>query len=217
MTPSFQLPVRNIQRIQSCGHVLAFEEDARCTSGMRILCVSDNIVEAPWIDTSSRAELLGKDLGRVFTEESVVTVRALVARQKKAPERRADRIDPRVNANTACIFPLHSKPLTCTLGATTKPRVYLLELEMKDGPNTSTKSDRTTPDVLRTASLLRRIPIGLPPTLSTAALCDALAESMPAYDRVMVCRVHHDGSGEITHESTREGFEADSSFLNRRL
>lgn len=217
-----------IGQIQSCGYMLAFEEDPGCPSGMRIVGASENMAEVPWIHASVPAsEILGKDLGCAFSVEHVDTVRSLVKRSKQASKPRGDHMFPRANRNTADILPLppkgavpqleteqNNEVLTCTL-AESNPGVYMLELEPKHGPNSA--GEERTPGLRQVMELLECLPVGANPTTSTAALCDALAESMPAFDRLMVYRFALDGSGEVIHESVRPGIEAKGSFLNLRF
>ncbi|CAM9931506.1 unnamed protein product, partial [Ectocarpus fasciculatus] len=58
-----------------------------------------------------------------------------------------------------------------------------------------------------------RVPSESDPLASAAALCDALAEHMPAYERAMVYRFAPDGSGEVIHENVKPSFHVESSFL----
>lgn len=222
-----------IGQIQSCGYVLVIEEDTECPSGMRIVCVSENMVEVPWIHASAPpSELLGKDLGHVFRAECVDTVRSLVKRSKQARKPRAEHMYARANRNTADILPLppravvpqleaegNNEVLSCTL-ADINPGVYLLELEPKHGPHGAGAGARGAQHALglrQVMDLLDCMPVGASPKTSTAALCDALAEIMPAYDRFMVYRFVHDGSGEVIHESIRPGSEVKGSYLNLRF
>lgn len=67
-----------IGQIQSCGSLLAFEEGIDCPSRMLIVCASEKVAEAPWIQASRPAsEVLGKELGHVYHAEYVRGHRAL--------------------------------------------------------------------------------------------------------------------------------------------
>ncbi|CAM9371408.1 unnamed protein product, partial [Hapterophycus canaliculatus] len=71
--------------------------------------------------------------------------------------------------------------------------------------------------LLKVAHLLSRIPSEATPKAITAALGDALGESLPAYDRIMIYRFREDKTGEVIHESIRSGFKTSSSYLNLRF
>ncbi|CAN0523554.1 unnamed protein product, partial [Ectocarpus sp. 12 AP-2014] len=73
-------------------------------SGLRIVTVSQNIMQAPWVQASSESDILGKDLGDMLREECVQTVRSLVTRYTQARQPRNDRISPKVNRTTADIY-----------------------------------------------------------------------------------------------------------------
>ena len=211
----------DVGRIQNCGYMLAIEEDPGCPSGMRIVCASENVGKVPWIHASATAsELLGKDLGQVFRVECLDTVRSLAKRSKEAREPRAESMFPRANRNTEDILPLPSdgnSELTCTLAAS-DPGVYLLELEPKHGPHgAGAGGAQHTPGLEQVMDFLECIPVGQDPKPTTAALCDTLAKSMPMYDRFMVYRFAPDGSGEVIHETIRQGSEVQGSFLNLRF
>ncbi|CAB1110473.1 unnamed protein product [Ectocarpus sp. CCAP 1310/34] len=225
--------------IQSCGCAFAIEEapDDMYPSGLRILGVSQNAVEAPWAYASSVSDLLGKDLGDVLRVECVRTVRSLVTRYAQACKHRDeddDHISPKANRITADACP---SPRICgelRPGAASggegdiasfsvtgsNPGVYLVDVERHRSYCARVEH---TPGLLQLGDLLESIPVGSNPAESTAALCDALAASMPAYDRVMVYRFapegsdQDDGSGEVVHESVRAGADIGSSYLNLRF
>ncbi|CAM9332045.1 unnamed protein product [Ectocarpus sp. 12 AP-2014] len=225
--------------IQSCGCAFAIEEaaDDMYPSGLRILGVSQNAVEAPWAYASSVSDLLGKDLGDVLRVECVRTVRSLVTRYAQAcktSHEDDDHISPKANRITADACP---SPRICgelrpgaTSGAEgdiasftvtgSNSGVYLVDVE-RHGSDCARVEH--TPGLLRLGDLLESVPVGSNPVKSTAALCDALAKGMPAYDRVMVYRFapdgsdQDDGSGEVVHESVRAGADIGSSYLNLRF
>ncbi|CAM9970270.1 unnamed protein product, partial [Hapterophycus canaliculatus] len=218
--------LRNIGRIQSCGFCLALQDDAACPSGLRISSVSDNVAQAHWIQSSSDARtFIGKDLGLMFHADCVETVRSLVARQEQTRTPRADRVCANVNRNTADIRPfrkVHGELLlpstdqgekvevwTCTV-ASSNLGVYLLEMEQNNHREPETC-------LLKVAHLLSRIPSEATPKAITPALGDALGESLPAYDRIMIYRFREDKTGEVIHESIRSGFKTSSSYLNLRF
>ncbi|CBJ33980.1 Phytochrome-like protein 3 [Ectocarpus siliculosus] len=225
--------------IQSCGCAFAIEEtaDDMYPSGLRILGVSQNAVEAPWAYASSVSDLLGKDLGHLLRVECVRTVRSLVTRYAQAckpSHEDDDHISPKANRITADACPSPRIRGELRPGAASgaegdiasftvtgsNPGVYLVDVE-RHGSDCARVEH--TPGLLLLGDLLESIPVGSNPVESTAALCDALAKSMPAYDRVMVYRFapdgsgQDDGSGEVVHESVRAGADIGSSYLNLRF
>ncbi|CAM9671989.1 unnamed protein product, partial [Ectocarpus fasciculatus] len=229
--------------IQSCGCAFAIEEaaDDMYPSGLRILGVSQNAVEAPWAYASSVSDLLGKDLGDLLRMDCVRTVRSLVTRyaQARKPSNNADddhnNISPKGNRFTAdaCPSPRIRGELRPGAGAEgdiasftvtgSNPGVYLVEVERNTNGSDCARVQHTPGLMMQLGDLLESIPVGSNPVESTAALCDAFAKSMPAYDRVMVYRFapdgsgQDDGSGEVVHESIRPGADIGSSYLNLRF
>ncbi|CBJ33173.1 Phytochrome-like protein [Ectocarpus siliculosus] len=216
-----------IGHIQGCGYLFAVQETTTgYPSGLRIVTVSQNIMEAPWVQASSESDILGKDLGDMLREECVQTVRALVTRYTQASQPRNDRISPKVNRTTADIYSCPAAAhaglvpgeeddptkavFTFTLTGS-NPGVYLVEVERKHGPHSARAQH--TPGLLQMTDLMGCIPVGSNSLVSTAALCDALAENMPAYERVVVYRFAPDGHGEVIHECIKPGCEVESSFL----
>ncbi|CAM9846232.1 unnamed protein product [Ectocarpus sp. 6 AP-2014] len=226
--------------IQSCGCAFAIEEtaDDKYPSGLRILGVSQNAVEAPWAYASSVSDILGKDLGHLLRVECVRTVRSLVTRYAQAckpSHEDDDHISPKANRITADACPSPRIRGELRPGAApgaegdiasftvtgSNPGVYLVDVE-RHGSDCARVEH--TPGLLQLGDLLESIPVGSNPVESTAALCDALAKSMPAYERVMVYRFvpvdgngQDDGSGEVVHESVRAGADIGSSYLNLRF
>ncbi|CAM9308085.1 unnamed protein product, partial [Pylaiella littoralis] len=227
--------------IQSCGYLLAVVEEAGTASsdfpsGLRIIGASQNVETIPWVDVSAAAVLHDKDLGYVFQAGCLGTVRSLVARHRKSCKLRYDRVSTKADRNKADIYPcfaptLHAQPhlpvvnehriegWTCTV-ADSNPGVYLIEIEPKKSPHPAGR-ELIMPDVLlqttTAADLLGYVPVGANPEDTTAALCAAFMEALPAYDRVMVYRFAPDGTGEIIAESIRPGSETKVSYLNLRF
>ncbi|CAN0023902.1 unnamed protein product [Ectocarpus sp. 6 AP-2014] len=216
-----------IGHIQGCGYLFAVQETSTgYPSGLRIVTVSQNIMEAPWVQASSESDILGKDLGDMLREECVQTVRALVTRYTQASQPGNDRISPKVNRTTADVYSCPAAAhaglvpgeeddptkavFTFTLTGS-NPGVYLVEVERKHGPHSARAQH--TPGLLQMTDLMGCIPVGSNSFVSTAALCDALAENMPAYERVIVYRFAPDGHGEVIHECIKPGCEVESSFL----
>lgn len=215
--------LHEIGQIQSCGYLFSMEEGDKYPSGMGVLCASENISEAPWINATCWGELTGQDLGQVFQAECVGVVRSLVARHKRAREPSVDHISPKANrlaADIMCPFrktsanEKQSDLVTFTV-AGSNPGVYLVEMELKYGPH-SARAERAC-EPLQLGDLLACIPIGADPQGTTGALCETLVRMMPAYDRGMVYRFAPDGSGEVIHESINAGTEVESSYLGFRF
>ncbi|CAM9768800.1 unnamed protein product, partial [Ectocarpus fasciculatus] len=215
-----------IGHMQGCGYLFAVQEATTgCSSGLRIVHISENIVEAPWIQASSEYDFLGKDLGDMVREECVQTVWSLVTRYTQASQPRDDHVSPRVNTITADVYPCpvaaHARHVpgvegasegVCTFTLTgSNPGVYLVEVERKHGPHSARAQH--TPGLLQVADVMGRIPVGSNSLASAAAVCDALAENMPAYEKAMVYRFAPDGHGEVIHEHTKPGCQVESSYL----
>lgn len=214
-----------IGQIQYCGYLFAIEEATEYPSGLRVVHVSRNIVEAPWIHARSESDILGKNLGDMFRAKYVQLVRSLLERCTQARKPRDDQISPKVNTTTAevCRCPAahaqaapegaeeeSSEAVTFTLTGS-NPGVSLVEVEQKHGPH-SARAQRM-PGLLQMTDLMGCIPSGSDPLVSTAALCNPLAEHMPAYERDVVYRFAPDGSGEVIHEKVKPSHHVESSLL----
>ena len=199
--------------------------------------VSTRIAGAPGVDGSSQADLLGKNFGEIFDgDECVATVRSLMERVKllnRAQQTREPRtvyMSPNVNSGTSD-FVVAPNPtsaeilvalgeerevVTFTLTGS-RSGLYILDVEPTRESHARAGA-KDTPSLLKVTDLSGRIPVGADPATPTAALCDALAQTMPAYDRVMVYRFNEDdGSGEVIHERVRPGADIDSSYLGLRF
>lgn len=209
-------------QIQTCGFIIAVEEDDSCASRFKVLGVSGNIVEVPWIYGSSIAEFLGSDLEQLLGAESVETVRSLIGKYMSSSYHNSDSGKTSIHSFPRIYGELHLGAkmgdedcvVTCFVSGN-GPGIYLLEIE----------ADRDTYEavgdpmvgLLQMEELTGQIPVGATPQLSIAAMCDALMEIVPAYDRVLVYRFAADNSGEVIHESIRPGAEIHSSYLNLRF
>lgn len=217
----------NVGHIQSCGYLFVMKEDAEYPSGLRILCMSSNMDKAPWMRGSgvAKRDLLGNDLGLAFRQECVATISALVERHKRTLRSESDHNAEETTSYTAITHlnrrvhaelqpTAHGEALTCTLVGS-RPAVYILEIEQKHGP----LSARASPmqGLLQVADVLGCVAEGCSPEASAGALCEALMENLPAYDRILAYRFSGDMSGEVIYEAFRPGFEAQPSLLNHRF
>lgn len=97
--------IHEVGAIQPSGYLFVVEEEETMASGIRVVGVSENVVDAPWIHVSSPSDVVGNDLGNVFGEECVRVIQCLVERHKSVVEPQADCLAPHANRNFAEISP----------------------------------------------------------------------------------------------------------------
>ena len=202
--------------IQEAGYVFVLKEDGAARSGLRLAGVSANVTGADWWRHERSAEdLLGSDIMSVFNHDCAEGVSTLVRRHKASLDPSARDRDTLVSAD---FFPFpeteRSEFLSCSV-ASSNPGVYLLEVELKHGPQSACQE--SVPGLIQVAQVLRCFTPGATPEVLTGAVCDSLMRSLPGYDRVMVYRFAADKSGEVIHEAIRSGCQVSSSYLNLRF
>lgn len=215
---------RGMPTIQGgCGYLVVVEEDVGVASGVRLVGLSSNITDSPWwscaCSSGSAADLLGKDLTDAFRPEIAENVRSLLERHKKSPHDAHSLPQKKTYGELTSPDDQGSdQVLTCSMAPGTMG-VYLLEVEPVRGGRHRLGPETPAPDPgpLHVAHMMRSIPVGATPELCTTVLCDALAEVMPAYDRVMVHRFAADSSVEVIHETTPPGSTVGSSCLGLRF
>lgn len=102
--------------------------------------------------------------------------------------------------------------LTCTLAGSNR-QLYLLQVEKRHGPHSARSSVEPKSGLLVVRDVLGRVPSGAKPQMMTGAVCDALMDIMPAFDRISVLRFAADKSGEVIHETIRSGSRDKSSYM----
>lgn len=202
--------------IQEVGYVFILREDGTTRSGLRLIGVSANVTSSDWWCHQRPAEdLVGNDIFQVFNDSCVEDMNALVRRQKASVDSHTRDRETLVWADFCPFSTSEQQPLTCSI-ASSNPGVYLLEVERKHGPQ-SACCHGEVPGLNQVAQVLRCFTPRATPEVQTAAVCDSLMRSLPAYDRVMVYRFATDNSGEVIHESIRPGCQVSSSYVNLRF
>eukprot|EP00903_Cladosiphon_okamuranus_P006632 g6477.t1 len=204
-----------IGNIQEAGYVFVLREDDTADSGLRLAGASANITSADWWRHERSAEdLIRSCILRVFNDECVRTVKALVRRHKASLDPHSRDPETLVSADF-CPFAESKGEFLCCSIASSNPGMYLLEVEPKHGPQSACPDG--VPGLIQVAQVLRCFTPGSTPEVFTRAVCDSLIRSLPGYDRVMVYRFAADKSGEVIHESIRSGCQVSSSYLNLRF
>ncbi|CAM9779666.1 unnamed protein product [Laminaria digitata] len=127
--------IHEIGAIQPSGYLFVVEENEAMASGIRILGVSENVVSAPWLSARCITDVVGNDLGKVFSGNSIQVIQSLVERHKSVVEPQVDCLAPHANRNFAEIFPYQNVYAEMQL---TGPGVA------KGGADTDTSTDSGT-------------------------------------------------------------------------
>ena len=233
--------LHEIGRIQTPGFVLGVE---RIGEVLKVISVSDNIVQATWAITKKVEEILNCPLESVIgTENSLLITKAVFnfpIFNTTEPNYQRSFALLKTNTTIPQIKNMTEIMLSCSLMTCSTPNQYVIEIEEVEDttvftlPNGHMIESGNMVNLVQTAESLEAV---------TALFCDrydiymfvyytlykpnihiltctlhlnahSVMKIMPDYDRGVVCRFEDDYSSEVIYENIRDPEVTKSTFLN---
>lgn len=207
--------IRDIGYIQDQGYLIVVNH---IHNQWKVTTVSENIVQAKWVDTADPTSLLGKNINDLFDPLSAYAIISMIERSAHA-----SLLNITSGISQARNFQLlrmrckdeSEELLCCSIVATADRETFILEIEgVEDiAYNMSIPNNR----ILQSGELVGRIRSCNSIASITSTFCDSVMEVIKGYDRGMVYRFGDDGSGEVIYEKVRDGRVVSSSYLHLRF
>jgi two-component system, chemotaxis family, sensor kinase Cph1 len=202
-----------VGKIQDEGYVLTVKvEDEGCT---RVLCASENIMHASWIQGTAPEDIINKPLSIVVDENTSSVIWNLLHSIEETYSNSETINNLFSGRDFACLnsgtitFCVNETTLCCSVAGILEDSQYLLEFEeLPPGANNY---------IMEAGDVISRVQAAKSSDSVLEVYCDSLMETM-TYDRAMVCKFHDDTNGAtIIYENIRDTSPNKSTFLHKKL